>query len=248
MDWYERVLVDTGRAATAWALIGFLVTFAVTRGITRRIRSKKADPAAPGGGLGDIHVGGVHIHHQVWGILLVLLTGLLEFRFNPGSPWLETLAALFGVGAALTLDEFALWFYLDDVYWGTEGRKSIDAILIGGALGAALLMEATPVGAARGDRPTWLYVALLVLHLAMAGICFVKGKIATGMIGIVVPVIATAGAIRLAKPGSPWARRRYRGAKLARSERRFGPGYQNREERMQDLIGGTPDRDPPPPP
>jgi len=131
VDWYQRVLVDTGRAAAVWALIGFLVTFAITRGITRRIRAKKnapvtnADKPDDGGGFSDIYIAGVHVHHQVWGILLVLLSGLLEFRFSPDSPWTEVLAALFGVGAALTLDEFALWFHLDDVYWvRTVGSRS----------------------------------------------------------------------------------------------------------------------------
>ena len=134
MDWYQDSFVATGRSAALWALLGFLITFAVTRGITRRIRAKKAEPPkdSGGGGFSDIYIGGVHIHHQVWGILLVLVAGLLEFRFSPDAPWREVLAALFGVGAALTLDEFALWFHLDDVYWGEEGRKSIDAILIGG--------------------------------------------------------------------------------------------------------------------
>ena len=166
VDWYQRVLVDTGRAAAVWALIGFLVTFAITRGITRRIRAKNnaPPPARPRiglvGGLSDIYIAGVHVHHQVWGILLVLLSGLLEFRFDPDSPWTEVLAALFGIGAALALDEFALWFHLDDVYWGAEGRKSIDAILIGGALGAALLLQGSPVGAREIGRCRHLAVRL----------------------------------------------------------------------------------------
>src|SRR5664279_3267431 len=206
MDWYQRVLVDTGRAAAVWALIGFLVTFAITRGITRRIRAKKnapvtkADKPDDGGGFSDIYIAGVHVHHQVWGILLVLLSGLLEFRFDPGSPWTEVLAALFGVGAALALDEFALWFHLDDVYWGEDGRKSIDAILIAGGLGAVLLLQASPVGPGNTEGiANWLYVTLVVFHLAVAGVCFVKGKLATGLIGIVIPIVATVGAIRLAK-------------------------------------------------
>ncbi|HZM65066.1 MAG TPA: hypothetical protein VFC16_02050 [Nakamurella sp.] len=245
MDWYQRVLVDTGRAAAVWALIGFLVAFAVTRGITRRIRARKNEPADKpddGGGFSDIYIGGVHVHHQVWGILLVLLSGLLEFRFSPDSPWTEVLAALFGVGAALTLDEFALWFHLDDVYWGEDGRKSIDAILIGGALGAVLLLEASPVGSTNsGDVPTWLFLLLVGFHLATAGVCFVKGKIATGLIGIVVPIVATVGAIRLAKPSSVWARRRYSDAKLIRSRQRFDVDYHRRRDRLRDLLGGAPE-------
>lgn len=249
MDWYQEVIVDTGRAPALWALIGFLVAFAVTRGITRRIRAKNAeqsdqpaqDKPDDRGGLSDIYIAGVHVHHQVWGILLVLVSGLLEFRFNPDSPWTEVLAALFGVGAALALDEFALWFHLDDVYWGEEGRKSIDAILIGGALGIVLLMEASPVGVARqDDTVTWLYVLTVCFHLATAGVSFAKGKLATGLIGIVVPGIATVGAIRLAKPHSIWARKRYKDKKLVRSQRRFDVDYQRRRDRIRDLLGGAP--------
>ena len=247
MGWYQRVFVDTGRAPAVWMLIGFLVTFAVTRGITRRIHAKAAEdsprPGSQRGGLSDIYIGGVHVHHQVWGIILVLVTGLLQFRYSPEAPWAEVLAALFGIGAALTLDEFALWFNLDDVYWSKSGRKSIDAILVGGALGAVLLMQAAPLGTAGGRDPLaiWLYLATLAFNLAVAGICIIKGKLATGLIGIVIPLLATIGAIRLAKPSSVWARRRYSGAKLSRAQQRFGHAYQLRRNRLRDLFGGRPD-------
>ena len=248
--WYQRVLVETGRAPAVWMLLGFLVTFLVTRGITRRIHAQAAqgdkeeqEPAAHRRGLSDIYIGGVHIHHQVWGILLVLVTGLLEFRYTPGAPWAEVLAALFGAGAALTLDEFALWFNLHDVYWTKSGRKSIDAVLIAGALGAVLLMQASPLGRASGSSALaiTLYLLTVAFNLAVAVICIIKGKLATGLIGIVIPVMAAVGAIRLAKPSSLWARRRYSGAKLSRAEHRFGAAYQLRRDRVRDLLGGRPD-------
>lgn len=228
-------------------LIGFLVTFAVTRGITRRIHAKAAGeshrPADQRGAISDIYIGGVHIHHQVWGILLVLATGLLQFRYSPRMPWTEVLAALFGAGAALTLDEFALWFNLDDVYWTKSGRKSIDAIVVGGALGAVLLLQASPVGTASGHDPlaVGLYLVTVAFDLAVAGVCIIKGKLTTGLIGIVVPIVAFIGALRLAKPSSVWARRRYSDAKLNRAQHRFGSAYQLRHDRMRDLLGGRPD-------
>lgn len=247
MQWYEHVIVDSGRAAALWALLAFLVTFAGTRAVTRRIRAKKAaGPAAAGGGLADVHIAGVHVHHQVWGILLLLGAGLVEFRWDPGRPWTELLAVAFGAGAALALDEFALWFHLDDVYWGEEGRKSIDAVLLGGALGFFLLLQAAPVGpeAGTGSLGLWLYLLTVGLHLATATVCVAKGKLATGVIGVVVPVVATVGAVRLAKPGSAWARRRYGEHRLARSRRRFGERYRRRHDRIRDLIGGVPDAAP----
>jgi hypothetical protein len=248
VDWYREYLTDTGRSAAVWALLAFFVTFAVTRGITRRIRAKKSGPppetgeSGEQGGLSDIYIGGVHVHHQVWGILLVLVSGMLQFRYSPESPWLEVLAALFGAGAALTLDEFALWFHLDDVYWGPEGRKSVDAILLGGALGVVLLMQASPLGE-RAELTDWYalwaYLGGLAFHLAMATFCFLKSKLPTGLIGIVVPLVAFVGAVRLAKPSSVWARRRYGDRKLDRARRRFGAAYEHRWDRLRDLVGGS---------
>jgi hypothetical protein len=145
-------VVDTGRSAAVFALVGFVVTYGITRWITRTIRARnenKPEDAgeAAGGPVNDIYIGGVHIHHQVWGILLILTAGLLEFRFQPDAPWREVLAAAFGVGAALALDEFALWLHLEDVYWSEEGRKSIDAVMIATVFGLAMLVGTTPLGA-----------------------------------------------------------------------------------------------------
>ncbi len=261
MDWYTEHVVDAGRAPALFALVGFVVTFVVVRSITRRIRARReaGPPPAPGPGpaarprrprLGDVSVGGVHVHHQVWGILLVLLTGMLEFRYSPGHPWSEVLAFLFGAGAALALDEFALWLFVDDVYWSGEGQRSIDAILVGGALGGALLLSASPIGVTSdGSQGGWLaYTVTVVVHLALAFVCILKGKLATGLVGIVVPVVAFVGAVRLAKPTSPWARRRYarRPHRLARAQARFGARYQARWERVRTLVGGRADDDPPP--
>ena len=67
------------------------------------------------------HPGGLHIHHLVFGIVLMMVAGFLGFAIQPDSPWLEILAGLFGIGVGLTLDEFALWLYLEDVYWSEEG-------------------------------------------------------------------------------------------------------------------------------
>ncbi len=111
------------------ASLGFFITFGIVRGITLMIRA----------GIGPVHnvsAGGLHIHHLVWGILLLIVVGyvwLLEV--GVGSSWVASLTAIaFGVGAALTLDEFALWLNLSDVYWERQGRESIDAVLIFGGL------------------------------------------------------------------------------------------------------------------
>jgi hypothetical protein len=107
------------------ASIGFLLTFGIVRGITHLIRA----------GFGPIHnvsAGSLHIHHLVWGILILILVGYVWLiEQGVGSNWIASITALaFGVGAALTLDEFALWLNLQDVYWTGAGRESIDAVII----------------------------------------------------------------------------------------------------------------------
>ena len=79
---------------------------------------------------GNVSVGGTHIHHLVWGILLLLIFGWLGIAVAPDSPWREICAVMFGIGTGLTLDEFALWLNLKDVYWEKQGRRSIDAVII----------------------------------------------------------------------------------------------------------------------
>jgi hypothetical protein len=240
LDWYQTYLVDTGRSPALWALIGFLVTYGLVRWITLRIRARNESGRAADGAVKDVYIGGVHIHHQVWGILLVLLTGLLEFRFQPDSPGVEVLATLFGVGAALALDEFALWLHVDDVYWSAEGRKSIDAVMIAVVVALALLMSASPLDVIGTDESQGLVgisVGILVL-LSYTVVCLLKGKLATGLIGMVVPVISLVGSIRLAKPDSYWARRFYREKKMDRSRERFDADYEARRERLRDLMSG----------
>ena len=108
------------------ASVAFLVTIGVVRLITHAIRA----------GVGPIHnvttAGGLHIHHLVWGILLLLLVGYIWLaEIGVGWSWTAALtASIFGIGAALTLDEFALFLNLRDVYWEKEGHESIQAILI----------------------------------------------------------------------------------------------------------------------
>lgn len=242
LDWYRSMLVDTGRSAALWALLGFLVTYGIVRWITVSIHRRSQEGRADeGGAVKDVYIGGVHIHHQVWGILLVLVSGLLEFRFQPPFPWVEILAVLFGVGAALALDEFALWLHVDDVYWSEEGRKSIDAVMIAAVVGIALLTSTAPLGLDPGTLESNGLIgvsAIIVVHVGYTFVCLLKGKLATGLIGLVVPVIGLVGAIRLAKPDTYWFRRHYGEAKQARSRERFGAAYDARRERLRDVFSG----------
>ena len=73
---------------------------------------------------------GMHIHHLVWGILLLMVMGYLGIATAIPDPWFELVAIGFGIGMGLTLDEFALWLNLEDVYWEKQGRLSIDAVVV----------------------------------------------------------------------------------------------------------------------
>ncbi|HET9780431.1 MAG TPA: hypothetical protein VFR33_01515 [Candidatus Dormibacteraeota bacterium] len=129
---YKFHFRDERRERLFLTSIGFTVTVLVVRTLTLMIHV----------GAGPVHnvvAGGLHIHHLVWGILLLLAVGFVwMLEVGVGSSWVASLTAIaYGVGAALTLDEFALWLNLSDVYWKTQGRESLEALAIFAGLLAA---------------------------------------------------------------------------------------------------------------
>ena len=217
------------------ALLGaLLVSFLFIRTSARLMRSPKVSWWP-----GSIKTeGGLHVHHLVFGIVLMLGSGF-ALALQPGSPWLEITAAAFGVGAGLTLDEFALWLHLEDVYWAEEGRRSVDAVVIAVLLGGLVLMGFLPFST--GSGAVAIVVSMLVV-LALSMVAVLKGKVVLGVAGILLPLLSLVGAIRLATPGSPWARRRYAsgGRKLARATERH-ERHARRYRRFQDRVAGAPD-------
>jgi hypothetical protein len=130
---YRRHFRETPRERVFLASLAFFVTFGAVRLIAHAIRA----------GVGPFHnieAGQTHIHHLVWGILLLLLVGygwLVQLGTGEAKSTAivsRLTALLYGAGAALTLDEFALWLHLQDVYWERQGRASIDAAFLFGAL------------------------------------------------------------------------------------------------------------------
>jgi hypothetical protein len=239
VDAHVTVGFDVGRSAVVWLFAAFVVTFTVTRVIVRLIRSGK-------GPFRNTAVGGVHVHHHVYGIFLLLAAGVAEFVYGPGTPWVEVLAAVFGAGAALTLDEFALWLYLDDVYWTEEGRKSVDAVLVASLIGLLFVLGARPFDDTAGEGQIGFAVAA-ALNLGFSLVAILKGKISSGVIGLVVSVVAVIAAVRLAKPLSPWARKRYpRGSqKLERAWARFPADRRSRLVSVKDRLAGAPTKEMP---
>jgi hypothetical protein len=228
-------LGSSGSRAGFLLLAGMLVSFGFIRMSTRLMRSPKV-PWWPG----SVKTGGVHIHHLVFGIVLLMLAGFLAFAFQPDSPGLEILAVAFGVGAGLTLDEFALWLHLEDVYWAEEGRRSVDAVIVATIVAGAIVLGLAPVGEGDTGSVAGILVAMLEV-LLFAAITALKGKYWAALLAMFIPFVGWVAAIRLAKPGSPWAKRRYPegSEKLAKATARAERSIQ-RYRRWQELIGGRP--------
>lgn len=216
--------MDTGRLPLSCFFVALIVAFVFTRINVRLIRAKI-------GWFGNVSVGEMHIHHAVFGVVLTMLggvSGLIVSGVSQG--WYAVTAAVFGIGAALLLDEFALILHLHDVYWEEEGRTSVDAVFIAIAITGLLLVGLRPLGWERSDgtpQGTWVTAGLIVANLALATVTLLKGKIWTGMVGLFVPLLLIPGALRLARPGSPWAHwffapdaRRPQTRKMARAQRR----------------------------
>src|SRR3712207_4223004 len=191
----ELVPALTGRrAVVAWMVGAYLLTFLVTRFVTRAIRTGR-------GPFRDASVGGVHLHHEVYGIFLLLGTGTVLLTYAAAGTWRYLVAVLFGVGAALTLDEFALWLHLEDVYWSREGRSSIDAVLVALVVGGLLLVGANPFDADDAGSQLLLWITVVV-NVLFALAAILKGRVVLGVVGVFVPLVALVGAVRLARPGS----------------------------------------------
>jgi hypothetical protein len=227
--------VGLGQKAGFVLLAAFLLSFLFIRTSARMIRAQVSWWP------GNVETGsGLHIHHLVWGIFSLMISGFLAFALHPGEPWAELLAAWFGIGMGLTLDEFAMWLRLEDVYWSEEGRDSVDAVVLALVFGGLVTIGLSPFDA-RGFNSDLVVAVLVALTLPLCLITILKGKLVTGVVGVFVPLVALAGAIRLAKPGSSWARRRYRegSAKLRRAQARAAR-RDRRLARARNAVAGTP--------
>jgi hypothetical protein len=233
----QHFLDDRGQRSGFILLGAFLGAFLFIRTSSRLIRSPKV-PWWPG----SVETkGGLHLHHLVWGIVLIMGSGFLNFVLKPGSPWSEILAGAFGVGAGFTLDEFALWIHLEDVYWSEQGRISIDAVVVATLLGGMIVVGLAPFDLTNQEGSIGSLVVAILIDIALSALAILKGKPLLGLVGIFLPFFSLAGAIRLASPTSPWARRRYRpdSHKLNASKARWAR-VQKRRTWLSDAIGGSP--------
>jgi ABC-type multidrug transport system fused ATPase/permease subunit len=216
--------IPPGRLPLMWCLIAFLLTFLVTRTIVRYIRHN-ADRTSPPKWWQPRNIsvsdgaGGMHIHHVVIGVILVMISGLtmVTLAVDGGVAEFTAAAIFFGIGAALVLDEFALILHLQDVYWSEDGRTSVDAVFAAVAVAGLLVLGFNPlsffdIDIWRDDdtlpaRAAVVGVALLTLLLAV--VVLLKGKVWTGLVGMFITPLLIVGAIRVSRPHAPWARWRY---------------------------------------
>jgi hypothetical protein len=236
-DLPTRFLDDRGERAGFVLLTAFLLSFLFIRTSARLIRSPRVSWWP-----GSVTTGsGLHLHHLVWGIVLMMLSGVLEFATSPSSPWNEVLAGAFGIGMGLTLDEFALWVYLRDVYWTQEGRASLDAVVVAAAIGGLIVLGIAPFDLPKGSASVATIAVSVALSVLLSAVAILKGKPFLGLIGLFIPPVSVVGILRLASPTSPWARRFYKpgSRKLERSRERF-TRIAARRTRLSNAIAGAP--------
>jgi lysyl-tRNA synthetase class 2 len=237
-------LLGETRASVAAFTLGLLLTFLGVRINTRLIRAKVK------WWFHDIESeGGLHVHHMVIGVVLMVVTGLVLIAVSPDGLWLQLCALVFGAGVALTLDEFALILRLQDVYWTSEGRLSVDAVVVAVCAGLLIILGFRPAGTSGAGLTGGAAAAVIGLTVAVdlcfAVVCLLKGKYWTGFFSIFVPILGIVGAIRVARPTSPWAHKRYaqKPKKMARAQRRedhVNGTWRAWREAFFDLIAGKP--------
>ncbi|HEY0517448.1 MAG TPA: hypothetical protein VGD00_10035 [Solirubrobacteraceae bacterium] len=235
---YDLVVADEHRQHAFVCLAALLISFLAIRTSARMTRRFTWWPG------GVETTGGVHLHHFVWGIFLMLGAGFVGIGVHLAEPWGGIAAGVFGVGAGFTLDEFALWTRMEDVYWSEQGRASLEAVVIVAAIGVLVVIGVRPFDL-EDTASAVTVTATIAVSMLVALVAVSKGRILLGAVGLFILPVGLLGALRLAHPRSPWARRRYPAGsgRLARAQRRFEDPTRplNRlGRRLQDAVGGRP--------
>ncbi|MGH3597448.1 MAG: hypothetical protein ACRDUT_16025 [Mycobacterium sp.] len=254
-SWLEDDIVGRGRLPLLCCLVAFIVTFFVTRSFVRHIR-RRTDRGVPVKWWEprNLHIGSRHLHHVVIGVVMVMISGVTLVSLSVDGNELELTAAaiLFGIGAALVLDEYALILHLQDVYWEEDGRSSVDAVFAAVAVGGLLVLGLHPlmffIAFWQDTHSLMMHAAVilgLVLTPPLAVVVLLKGKVWTGLIGMFFVVLLVVGAIRLSRPHAPWARWRYTVAteKMRRAlqrERTLRRPVVRAKLWVQNAVAGTP--------
>ncbi|MET0511835.1 MAG: hypothetical protein ABW135_09170 [Thermoleophilaceae bacterium] len=196
---YDKDIQVPGKEAHFLILIAFVCSFGFIRFSAHMIRAQVSWWP------GNVETKtGTHIHHMFWGILLLITMGYIGIATSIPDPWFELVALAFGIGMGLTMDEFALWLNLEDVYWQKKGRQSIDAVVVTVALLVIALLGLrfwidiwdsvlVMFGVHRGNA--WLAIPIQLIGVAFAIVCFRRGRTLVGLVGLFVPLVAVIGAL-----------------------------------------------------
>ena len=240
-EWWQHEVVNGYKGPLLLSFTAFVVTFVTTRTITRLIRDGR-------GPFHDVSTGGVHMHHSTPGIVLLIVGGFSGVGSPPLSPWTYLAGLLVGMGASLVLDEFAMIFRLQDVYWSQEGQLSVNVVTLAAACVGLAAVGVSPVD----DLPPavaavrYVAVAALLVNFVLVAITALKGKYPTALMGLFISPVAWVAAVRLARPTSPWARRRYsrprRPTPYAGPPRSTGAGHRSAATGTTSSVARRPPR------
>jgi hypothetical protein len=196
---YDHHIQAPGKELHFLILIAFVLSFGFIRTSAHMIRAQVSWWP------GNVETKtGTHVHHLVWGILLLLSMGYVGISTDIGTPWLELVAIAFGIGMGLTMDEFALWLNLQDVYWQEKGRQSIDAVVVTVVLLVIALLglqfwidvwDAVLVLSGFNRGNAWIAIPIQLIGIALAVVCFRRGRKLAGLFGLFVPLVALIGAV-----------------------------------------------------
>jgi hypothetical protein len=247
-SWWHRDIIAADKLPLMLLFLSFVVTFIVTRTITRMIRDGR------GPFRNQVTAGGTHIHHAVPGIILLMIGAFTAIGGPDVLGWRSFAGVTAGIGMSLVLDEFALILHLQDVYWTGEGQLSVQMVsLVAACLGLAV-SGFSPFGVKDADA---IEVSLrltasgvLIADGVLILICVLKGKYPTALLGLFLPPVGWIGAVRLARPSSVWARHRYSQKRMERAERRaadFDRRWDPVENFWDNLAGGKPSQPNPAP-
>ena len=239
--WWHYDIIAAGKLPLMLCFLSFVVTFAVTRTITRLIRDGR------GPFKNNITSSGAHIHHAVPGIILLVAGAFVAIGAADTLPWRCSAAITIGIGVSLVLDEFALILHLQDVYGSDEGQLSVEAVSLAGACLGLALVGFTPFGIdglSNVEQVVRLSATgVLIVDGALAVICVLKGKYRTALFSVFILPVGLIGAARLARPNSLWARHRYHGEREQHAERRAATvdrRWKPVQVGWEDFLGGKP--------
>ena len=241
--WFHETIIAKNRIALFLCFAAFVVTFVVTRIITRNIR------AGRGPFKDNVSTSGMHIHHVVPGIMLLVAGAFMSVATGAEQPWTEISAVLVGIGTSLVLDEFALILHLSDVYWSEQGRVSIELISLAVASMSLFLIGFSPnlfdgdAGIASDTFTLFGATFAATLHVALVVICIAKGKYELALLSTFIPFLGVICAIRTARPDSLWAKHFYNPRRMQRATEkaaRFDARWGRYLDGFTDFIAGKP--------